>query len=236
MTWKLAPALAAGNAVVIKPHELTPLSTLFLAKLINESTDIPKEVISVLVGSKNVGEYLSKSMDVDKLSFTGSGGVGKKVMTESGSSNFKNVTLELGGKSPMIVMPDCDLLTCVEDVVSAIFSNMGQNCCAGSRLYIHMDIYDRFLDILKSRVSRIKIGDPLDINTEYGPLIDKIQFEKVLNYIEQARNRGLKLLTGGNRRGDLGYYVQPTIFYDVDDTDPIICEEVFGPVLAIAKP
>ncbi|KAF9365691.1 aldehyde dehydrogenase (NAD(P)(+)) ald5 [Mortierella sp. NVP85] len=235
-TWKIAPALASGNTIVLKPAPQTPLSSLMLGELIAEHTNLPEGVFNVLPGGEAVGAAIVNHKGINKCSFTGSGNVGRKVMAGAANSNLKPITLELGGKSPLIVFADADLDQAVEDVFGAIFSNMGQNCCAGSRLYLESGIEDKFLEKLKARAEQVKIGDTLDEAYNFGALVDRVQFERVMNFIERAKQDGQKLLTGGKRHGTKGYFIEPTIFTNVPETCTLAKDEVFGPVLSVMKP
>jgi acyl-CoA reductase-like NAD-dependent aldehyde dehydrogenase len=237
LMWKLAPALAAGNTVVIKPSEITPVSTLELAALIAEA-GFPPGVVNVVTGAGRTGAYLAGHPDVDKVAFTGSTAVGKHI-AHAAADRLARVSLELGGKSANIVFPDADLDNTVNGVISGIFAATGQTCMAGSRALIHADVYDEFVVKLVDRTRRIKLGDPMDPDTEMGTIACAPQYEKVLSYIEIAKSEGATLLTGGGRPDDpglaKGLFVEPTIFGDVDNDMRIAQEEVFGPVLALIR-
>jgi aldehyde dehydrogenase (NAD+) len=243
--WKMAAALAVGSAVLLKPALQTPLTSLRLAQLIAETDRValPPGVFSVLPGDGQVGQALSEHPAVDRCSFTGSGTIGREILRASAKSNLKRCTLELGGKSAILILPDADLDQAVEHVFNGAFSNSGQNCCAGSRLLLHADIHDAFLERLYRRVKETRIG--VEDGDELGPLIDQRQFDKVRGFIERAQAQGQgKLLCGGTTLPDeirarlpqqfLG--ISPTIFYDVDDDAEIAHEEIFGPVLTVLKP
>ncbi|KAG0264305.1 aldehyde dehydrogenase (NAD(P)(+)) ald5 [Mortierella polycephala] len=235
--WKIAPALACGNAIILKPAPQTPLSSLMLGELITKHTDLPQGVFNVLPGGEAVGSAIVNHQGIHKCSFTGSGAVGRKVMSGAANSNLKSITLELGGKSPLIVFADADMDQAVEDVFGAIFSNMGQNCCAGSRLFLQNGIQDKFLERLKARVEKVKIGDTLDEAYNFGTMVDRVQFERVMAFIEKSLGEGKSdLLVGGKRHGDKGFFVEPTIFYNVQESSVLAQEEVFGPVLSVMKP
>ncbi|KAF8937635.1 aldehyde dehydrogenase [Dissophora ornata] len=235
--WKIAPALACGNAVILKPAPQTPLSSLMLGELIAKHTDLPQGVFNVLPGGEAVGSAIVTHKGIHKCSFTGSGNVGRKVMSGAANSNLKSITLELGGKSPLIVFADADLDQAVEDVFGAIFSNMGQNCCAGSRLFLEKGIESQFLERLKARIEKVKIGDTLDEAYDFGTMVDRAQFEKVMTFIEEAKTEvEADLLVGGKRCGDKGYFIEPTVFYNVPETSRLATEEIFGPVLSVMKP
>ncbi|KAI1315698.1 aldehyde dehydrogenase (NAD(P)(+)) ald5 [Mortierella claussenii] len=235
--WKIAPALACGNTIILKPAPQTPLSSLMLGELISKHTDLPEGVFNVLPGGEAVGSAIVNHDGINKCSFTGSGNVGRKVMSGAANSNLKPVILELGGKSPLIVFADADLDQAVEDVFGAIFSNMGQNCCAGSRLFLEDGIQDQFLQKLKARVEKVKIGDSLDEAYDFGTMVDRVQFERVMQFIEKAKKEGgADLLAGGKRHGSKGYFIEPTVFYNVDENSTVGKEEIFGPVLSVMKP
>jgi len=209
-----------------------------LGELIAKHTDLPEGVFNVLPGGEAVGSAIVNHMEIQKCSFTGSGNVGRKVMAGAATSNLKSITLELGGKSPLIVFADANLDQAVEDVYGAIFSNMGQNCCAGSRLFLEKGIEADFLKKLKSRVERVKIGNTLDPAFDFGTMVDRAQFERVLGFFERAKKEQNKseLLIGGKRFGDKGFFVEPTIYHNVDETSTLAVDEIFGPVLSVMKP
>ncbi|KAF9584344.1 aldehyde dehydrogenase (NAD(P)(+)) ald5 [Lunasporangiospora selenospora] len=235
--WKIAPALACGNAVIVKPAPQTPLSCLLLSDLIAAHTDLPEGVFNVLPGGEAVGNAIVHHKGIQKCSFTGSGGVGRKVLAASSQSNLKPVTLELGGKSPMIVFADADLDQAVEDVFGAIYANMGQNCCAGSRLYLESGIENEFLEKLKARALQVKIGDSMDLSNNFGAMVDRTQFDRVMGILDQAKAEGLSdLYLGGKRHGDKGCFIEPTIFRNVDENSLLARHEIFGPVLSVMKP
>ncbi|GJJ75986.1 hypothetical protein EMPS_08344 [Entomortierella parvispora] len=235
--WKIAPALACGNTIILKPAPQTPLSSLMFGQLIAKHTELPKGVLNVLPGGEAVGSAIVSHMGIQKCSFTGSGNVGRKVMAGASSSNLKSITLELGGKSPLIVFADADLDVVVEDVFGAIFSNMGQNCCAGSRLFLEKGIEEDFLKKLKARVEQVKIGNTLDPQYDFGALVDRAQFERVMGFFERAKKEGKsELVVGGKRHGSKGYFVEPTIYRNVDEKSTLAVDEIFGPVLSIMKP
>jgi len=235
--WKLAPALAAGNCVVLKPAEQTPLTALRLAELIGDL--VPKGVVNVLTGyGPEAGAPLAKHPKVRKIAFTGSTEVGREVMALA-AEHIADVTLELGGKSPQIVFPDADLEAALEGVLLGIFYNAGQQCSAGSRLFLHDEIYDEFLKKLVERAGQIRVGDPQKPETQMGPLVSDEQQKRVLDYIELGRKEGAKLLLGGGPPEDpalrKGYYVMPTIFTEVENSMRIAQEEIFGPVLCVLR-
>ena len=232
--WKLGPALCVGNTVVIKPAEQTPLSILRLAELINEA-GFPAGVVNVLPGfGPTAGEALVKHSDVEKIAFTGSTEVGKLIMKLC-ADNIKKVSLELGGKSPSIVFEDADIDNAIASTQMGIFFNHGQCCCAGSRVYVHESIYDKFVERTAELAMKRKVGNPLNPDTEQGPQVSEEQFEKIMSYIESGKADGAKLMCGGKRIGEEGYFVEPTVFADVTDDMKICREEIFGPVLSITK-
>jgi aldehyde dehydrogenase (NAD+) len=233
LAWKLAPALATGNTVVMKPAEQTPLSALRIGELIVEA-GFPEGVVNLLPGfGPTAGAAIASHMDVDKVAFTGSTEVGHLIMEAAAKSNLKRVTLELGGKSPNIVFADTDLDQAVEGAHFGLFFNHGQCCCAGSRVFVEEKIYDQFVEKSGERARKRTVGDPFDPKTEQGPQVDQSQFDKVMGYIESGRSEGAKLVCGGDRVGDRGYFIQPTVFADVRDDMKIAKEEIFGPVMSV---
>lgn len=236
--WKIAPALAAGNTIVFKPSELTPLSAIKLFEIFEE-VGFPKGVVNLVLGAgETVGHEIAVNMEVDKVAFTGGTSTGRSIM-KAASSNIKNISLELGGKSPNIVFDDADFETAVDYALFAIFCNQGQVCSAGSRLILQEGIYNRFIERLVARAKRIKIGKGTEEGVEMGPLISEEHMNKVLKYIEYGKEEGAKLVCGGNRilTDELknGYFVEPTIFIDTTPDMKIVREEIFGPVLAVQK-
>ena len=233
--WKLGPALAAGCTVVLKPAEQTPLTALRVGELINEA-GFPPGVVNILPGyGPTAGAALARHMDVDKVAFTGSTEVGHLIMRAAADSNLKRVTLELGGKSPNIVFADADMDKAIEGAHFALFFNQGQCCCAGSRLYVEEKAYDEFVEKSAARAKKRTVGNPFDKNTEQGPQVDQDQFDKVMGYIDAGKKDKAKLVAGGNRVGDKGYFIEPTVFADVQDNMKIAQEEIFGPVMSILK-
>jgi aldehyde dehydrogenase (NAD+) len=231
--WKLAPALATGNTVVMKPAEQTPLSALRIGELIVEA-GFPEGVVNLVPGyGPAAGAAIARHMDVDKVSFTGSTEVGRLILEASAKSNLKRVTLELGGKSPNIIFADADMDAAVEGAHMGLFYNQGQMCCAGSRVFVEQKIYYEFVEKSVARARKRVVGDPFDPGTELGPLVDGAQLERVLGYIESGRSEGATLACGGERMGRRGYFVQPTVFADVRDEMKIAREEIFGPVMSI---
>ncbi|XP_074153407.1 aldehyde dehydrogenase, mitochondrial [Sminthopsis crassicaudata] len=233
--WKLGPALATGNVVVMKVAEQTPLTALYVANLIKEA-GFPPGVVNIIPGyGPTAGAALSSHMDVDKVAFTGSTEVGKLIQVAAGSSNLKRVTLELGGKSPNIILSDADLDWAVEQAHFALFFNQGQCCCAGSRTFVQEDVYPEFVERSVARAKARVVGNPFDSRTEQGPQVDKEQFKKILGYIDLGKQQGAKLLCGGGPASDRGFFIQPTVFGDVQDNMTIASEEIFGPVMQILK-
>ncbi|KAH7445974.1 hypothetical protein KP509_01G030900 [Ceratopteris richardii] len=234
-SWKVGPALACGNTIVLKTAEQTPLSALLAGKLLYEA-GLPEGVLNIISGyGHTAGAAISSHMDIDKLAFTGSTEVGKIVSQAAAASNLKPVTLELGGKSPFIIAEDANIDHAVEVAHFALFFNQGQCCCAGSRTFVHESIYDEFLEKAKARALKRVVGDPFQNGVEQGPQVSDEQFDKVLGYIKIGQEEGARLLTGGDRFGQKGYYIKPTIFADVQDGMRISREEIFGPVQAITK-
>jgi aldehyde dehydrogenase (NAD+) len=231
--WKLAPALATGNTVVLKPAEETPLSALRIGELILEA-GFPEGVVNILPGyGPTAGAALCSHMDVDKIAFTGSTPVGRLILEAAAKSNLKRVTLELGGKSPNIIFSDIDLDEAVEGAHLGLFSNQGQVCCAGSRVFVEDSIYDRFVEKSVARARKRIVGDPFNPKTEQGPQVNRAQFDRVMGYIESGREEGATLACGGERVGDRGYFIEPTVFADVHDEMKIAREEIFGPVMSV---
>ena len=236
--WKLAPALATGNCCVLKPAEITPLTALELAKLIKE-VGFPDGVVNIINGLGPVaGMELAKNEYVDKIAFTGSTEVGKQLMIAA-AGNVKRISLELGGKSPMIVFEDADFSLAVEWVQFGIFVNQGEVCSATSRLYVQDKIHDRFVEELSKKAKRVKIGNPLEEATEMGPIASEKQLNKVMHYIELGKKEGAEIAYGGKRlqNGELkkGFYVSPTIFTNVKNDMKVVQDEIFGPVLTVMK-
>lgn len=234
-SWKLAPALATGNTVVMKPAEQTPLTALRVGELIVEA-GFPAGVVNMLPGyGPTAGAAIANHMDVDKVAFTGSTEVGHLILEASAKSNLKRVTLELGGKSPNIVFADANMDAAIEGAHQALFYNQGQCCTAGSRLFVEGRCYDEFVEKSVARAKKRVVGDPFDPKTEQGPQVDETQFDKVMGYIEAGKREGAALLAGGGRVGNKGFFVQPTVFANVRDDMAIAREEIFGPVMSIIK-
>jgi acyl-CoA reductase-like NAD-dependent aldehyde dehydrogenase len=234
-SWKLAPALAAGNTVVIKPASQTPLTALKFAQLCQEA-GLPDGVLNVVTGpGGKVGMAMVRDPRVDKIAFTGSTEVGKQIMREA-AGTLKRLSLELGGKSPNIVFADADMEAAVRGAMTGIFYNKGEVCAAGSRLFLEQSIHDEFMAKLTDRVKTFKVGDPMDKATRMGPVVSKAQMDTVLGYIEAGKREGAQLVAGGQRASvgnGKGYYVEPTIFDGVSNTMTIAREEIFGPVLSV---
>ncbi|KAF2463348.1 aldehyde dehydrogenase, allergen Cla h 10 [Lindgomyces ingoldianus] len=233
--WKIGPAVACGNTVVMKTAEQTPLSALIACNLVKEA-GFPPGVINVISGfGKVAGAALSAHMDVDKIAFTGSTVVGRQVMKAAAGSNLKKVTLELGGKSPNIVFDDADIDNAISWVNFGIYFNHGQCCCAGSRVYVQEGIYDKFIQRFKERAAKNAVGDPFDETTFQGPQVSQVQFDRIMSYIEAGKQAGATIETGGKRKGDKGFFIEPTIFSNVTEDMKIVQEEIFGPVCSISK-
>lgn len=234
-SWKLGPALTTGNTVILKPAEQTPLTALYIAQLSKEA-GFPPGVINVVPGFGAAGAALVEHHNVDKVAFTGSTEVGKLIQQGAGRSNLKRTTLELGGKSPNIILQDADLPHAVETAHFGLFFNMGQCCCAGSRTFVQEKIYDQFVERSAERATKRVVGNPFDANVEQGPQVDKDQFEKILGMIETGKKQGAKCVAGGGQvEGAKGYFIQPTVFADVKDDMTIAKEEIFGPVQQLIK-
>jgi aldehyde dehydrogenase (NAD+) len=217
----------------MKPAEQTPLSALRIGELIIEA-GFPEGVVNLLPGfGPTAGAAIARHMDVDKVAFTGSTEVGRLIMGAAAQSNLKRVTLELGGKSPNIIFEDTDLDAAVEGAHLGIFVNQGQSCCAGSRVFVEEKIYQEFVEKSVARARKRRVGDPLDPSTEQGPQVDQSQFDRVMGYIESGRSDGATLACGGERVGDRGYFIRPTVFADVQDDMKIAREEIFGPVMSV---
>jgi len=231
-SWKLAPALAAGCTMVLKSSEKTPLTALHTSKLIAEA-GFPPGVVNTLSGfGPTAGEALVKHPGVHKLAFTGSSLTGTKIVQ---MAKLKRVTLELGGKSPVIVCDDANLDVAVGACHVGLFLNQGQCCCAGSRIYVQDTIYDKFVEKAVEKAKQMKIGAYNQPEVEHGPQVDELQFDRVMGYIQKGKDEGATVSLGGARHGTKGYFIQPTIFTDVDDEMTVAKEEIFGPVMSIMK-
>lgn len=230
--WKLAPALAAGCTIVLKPAEQTPLSALRLGELIQE-VGFPDGVVNIVTGyGETAGAALAEHPDVDKVAFTGSTEVGKLIVKAS-AGNLKRVSLELGGKSPAIVFPDADLDRAIAGTAAAIFYNQGQCCTAGSRLFAHKSIYDRVVDGIVAEAAKLKVGHGLDPTVNLGPLVSKEQHDRVTGYIQSGRGEGAEVVTGGKAGGGRGYFVEPTVLANTNRDMRVVREEIFGPVVCV---
>ncbi|EKM54312.1 uncharacterized protein PHACADRAFT_196743 [Phanerochaete carnosa HHB-10118-sp] len=233
--WKIAPALATGNTIVLKPSEMTPLSALKLAELAKEA-GFPDGVLNVVTGYGAVaGQALTEHPLVGKVSFTGSTTIGRKVMETAAKTNLKRVTLELGGNSPTLIFDDANLEQTVKWVCWIIFHNCGQMCAAGARILVQEGIYDKFLQAFTDAAESLKQGDSFKATTQQGPLVSKTQLDRVLGYIESGKQEGARIVTGGSHIEGPGYFVKPTIFVDVKPDMKIVREEIFGPVAVVFK-
>lgn len=235
LSWKIGPALATGNAIVLKCSEFTPLTALMTAELISQ-VGFPPGVFNLVVGYGNtVGEAISHHPRIEKVAFTGSTLTGRKIMKAAADSNLKNVTLELGGKSPNIIFDDADIDEAVSWATHGIYWNHGQCCCAGSRIFVQAGIYDEFLKKFTEKAKSIKVGDPFHKATSQGPQVSQIQFDRIMGYIESGKKEGATIHLGGERVGKEGYFIEPTIFTDTKPEMKIVQEEIFGPVACIIK-
>jgi acyl-CoA reductase-like NAD-dependent aldehyde dehydrogenase len=233
VSWKLGPALACGNTVVLKPAEQTSLTALRFGELALEA-GLPAGVLNIVTGGPEVGRAIVQHPGIDKIAFTGSTAVGKEIM-RSAADSLKRVTLELGGKSPNIVFADSDLDNAVKGAINGIFYGKGEVCCAGSRLFVESKVQDEFLEKLVARAKKLQPADPLDPKTRLGAIVSQEQMETVLNYVEAGKREGAKLIAGGKRvsvDGGKGFFIEPTIFGGVTNEMKIAREEIFGPVLA----
>lgn len=238
--WKIAAALSMGNTVIVKPSPFTPFSITRLVEIIDSEVDLPPGTINLVFGGAEIGAALSQHPGIDKISFTGSTAVGKKIVSGSAQSNLKCVSLELGGKSPNIVFEDVpDLDFAIERSFQATFSHKGEKCSEPTRLFLHSSIYDRFLDGLIERAQRTVCGDPFDDKSTQGAQCNEEHLQKILKYIELGKQSGARLVAGGSRdmsgSNKDGFFVRPTIFAEVDNKSAVAQEEIFGPVLAVTK-
>ena len=235
--WKSAPCLAAGNSMIFKPSEETPLSVLKLAEIYTEA-GVPPGVFNVVQGDYRVGQYLSRHPRIEKISFTGECETGKKVMADA-SGSLKEVTLELGGKSPLIIFDDADIDNAISGALLANFYTQGEICTNGTRVFVQSGIYDEFIKKVCKRSAKIKLGDPMNLETQMGALISAEHLGKVMSYIEKAKLSGARLVCGGNRHDSNetrnGYFVEPTIFADCEDGSPNVTDEIFGPVMSVLR-
>jgi phenylacetaldehyde dehydrogenase len=228
--WKLAPALATGCTVVLKPAEQTPLTALRLGELIMEA-GFPEGVVNIVPGyGETAGAALAAHPDVDKVAFTGSTEVGKLIL-QAAAGNLKKVSLELGGKSPNIILDDADVSTAIPGAASAIFFNHGQCCCAGSRLFVDKKIFDEVVDGIAQDASKIRVGPGFDPDSDMGPLVSEEQMNRVCGFLESGKKEGAKAVTGGSREGTKGYFVKPTVLVNTNDKMQVVQEEIFGPVV-----
>ncbi|HJT40278.1 MAG TPA: aldehyde dehydrogenase family protein [Sphingobium sp.] len=231
--WKIAPALVAGNTMVLKPSPFTPLCTLKLGELVRDI--LPAGVLNIVSGGNDLGAWITQHPDVRKISFTGSTATGRKIM-ESASGNLKRITLELGGNDPAIVLPDVDVEETAKKLFWAAFQNSAQFCVAAKRLYIHADIYDALSDALVAYAKTVKVGDGLEQGTDLGPIQNRMQFDKLKQLLDGAREQGLKFLVGGDIPDDqIGFFVPVTIIDNPPEDSAVVVEEAFGPVLPLLK-
>ncbi len=231
--WKIGPALAAGCTIVLKPAPETSVTALELARLIDQ-TDLPKGVLNIITGDAEVGTEMVTNPKVDKVAFTGSTEIGRVIM-KNASDTLKKVTLECGGKSANIVLDDADIEMAVDGAIYAGFYHQGQCCEGGTRLLLHEKIYDDFIAKMKEKMSRMQIGDPMDRKTDVGPVVSQEQFDRVMKYISIAKDEGAEALIGGNRHGDTGYFIEPTVFINAENTMKHVQDEIFGPVISVIK-
>jgi acyl-CoA reductase-like NAD-dependent aldehyde dehydrogenase len=231
--WKLGPALAAGNTLVLKPAEQTPLTALYLADLIRD-VGFPPGVVNIITGpGEPTGAAMSTHPDIAKIAFTGSTAVGAKIMEAAAKSNLKRVSLELGGKSPNVIFADADLASAVRGAQWAVFSTAGQECVAGTRLFVERLVYNKVLEVLKSNVEKMAVDHGFAEKVHVGPLISEQQLERVTGYISEGKKDGAILITGGERIGNNGYFMKPAVFAYENDSLKIVQEEIFGPVAAV---
>jgi aldehyde dehydrogenase (NAD+) len=234
VAWKWGPALAAGCTIIMKPAEQTPLTCLRMARLAQKA-GIPDGVINVVPGyGPTAGAAIVKHPGVDKVAFTGEGATAKIIQREA-AETMKRLTFELGGKSPNVIFADSDLDAAVEGAHFGLYFNQGQCCCAGSRLYVEEKVHDELIDRMREKNRDRRVGDPFDPETQQGPQVDEAQFDKILKYIEYGKQDGAKMVSGGKRVGDRGFFIEPTLFSGVTDNMRIAREEIFGPVLSVLK-
>ncbi len=232
--WKLGPALATGCTVVLKPAEETPLTALYMGELVCQA-GFPDGVVNIVPGyGHTAGAALTTHREVDKISFTGSTEVGK-IIVKAAADTMKNVTMELGGKSPAIILPDADLDIAIPGAASAIFFNQGQVCCAGSRLFVPDNMYDQVIEGLAETANAMQVGEGLDPENMINPLVSQIQFDRVMGYIESGRAEGAEVIAGGGRSGEEGYFVKPTILANTNRDMKVVREEIFGPVVCVQR-
>lgn len=235
LAWKVAPALACGNTVVLKPAEQTPLSAMYFGKIIQEA-GLPSGVVNIIPGLGPVaGKHLAEHTGVDKIAFTGSTNTGRSIM-RAAATNLKNITLECGGKSPLIIFEDANLEQAVKWAHGGIMDNSGQVCTSTSRIYVHQNIYDKFQDAFVEHTKKASvIGNPFGKDVTHGPQVSGNQYDRILSYIEEGKKEGVKIVLGGNRHGNEGYFIEPTIFAQPDEQAKIVKEEIFGPVVVVSK-
>jgi aldehyde dehydrogenase (NAD+) len=234
VAWKWGPALAAGCTIVMKPAEQTPLTCLRLARLAQKA-GVPDGVINVVPGfGPTAGAAIVKHPGIDKVAFTGSGETAQIIMRQA-ADQLKRLTFELGGKSPNIVFADADLDAAAAGAHVGIYLNQGQCCCAGSRLFVDDTIHDKFVERVVEQTRSRRVGDPFDPATQQGPQVDKAQFDKIMGYIDSGKREGATCAVGGKRVGDKGFFIEPTVFTNVEDEMAIAREEIFGPVLSVLK-
>ncbi|CAD6564091.1 MAG: aldehyde dehydrogenase (NAD(P)(+)) ald5 [Tremellales sp. Tagirdzhanova-0007] len=237
-SWKIAPALATGCCSVLKPSELTPLTAMYMTKLFAEA-GLPKGVVNIVTGyGPTVGNALSSHPKIDKVAFTGSTAVGRKVMEEASKSNLKanrcpHLYLANRSHGSNIIFDDADLAEAVNYAAHGIFFNHGQTCCAGSRIYVQRGIYDKFAQAFKKATANLRVGDPFEPDTYQGPQVSQTQYDRIMNYVECGKQEGATVITGGKRHGKSGYFIEPTIFGDVSANMKIVREEIFGPVVVL---
>lgn len=235
LAWKIAPALAAGCTIVMKPSELTPLTALYICNLAKEA-GFPPGVLNMVPGlGKTTGNAISHHMDIDKIAFTGSVPTGRAISVAAAESNLKKVTLELGGKSPALIFEGSDLQQAANWISLGIYFNSGQDCCASSRVYVQDSVHDEFVKLLAANAKAAAIGKPEDDATSFGPLISEGQRDKVLKYVDSAKQEGANITTGGKTWGNEGYFVEPTVITDIGQDMKCVREEIFGPVVVVGK-
>jgi phenylacetaldehyde dehydrogenase len=227
--WKLSPALAAGCTCILKPAEQTPLTALRLGELVLEA-DLPPGVVNIITGFGEAGAAIAAHMDVNKVSFTGSTEVGRLIV-HAAAGNMKRLTLELGGKSPVLIFPDADMEKAVTGAANSIFLNSGQVCVANSRLYAHKSVFDQIVEGIVDHAEKLKLGSGLQLDTDLGPLVSREQMDRVQGYVEAGRDAGAHVLTGGDSPGGPGYFMRPTVLTDTRSEMSVVREEIFGPVL-----
>ncbi|CCC69212.1 hypothetical protein NCAS_0C02220 [Naumovozyma castellii] len=235
LSWKIAPALAMGNVIILKPASATPLNALFFASLCKK-VGIPAGVVNIIPGpGRTVGNAITTHPRIRKAAFTGSTEIGKDIAIKASGSNLKKITLELGGKSAHLVFDDANIEKTLPNLVNGIFKNAGQICSSGSRIYVQEGIYDKLMPAFKKYVENLKVGDPFDESNFQGAITNREQYETILKYIKIGKEEGAKILTGGETIGNKGYFIKPTIFYDVKEDMEIVREEIFGPVVTVSK-